>query len=168
MHWPKLDFGRAPLTDNCSKRFSISDQPSFPTFLVMNWRPLRARAAPDLLRSSLLNRLEEVEVMRRSSWETWRRRKESWEPSEEGRCRSRRLARMEVSRSPPLMFWTETESSRTSSVISTYSSFLNLALFLLLFLFPTNGPLGGPLDGPLNGPLKPTRPLRTLSVSDEA
>jgi len=154
MHWPKRVLGNLPSTAKSRKRFSTCDQPSVPTFLVMNLKPRRARAAPDLDLSTLSNFLDEVILL--SSCETCRSRTDS----EEGRF-SRREARSAVSGSPPLMFWTETTSSRTSSVISTNSSSsLNLALFLLLFLLETNGPL--------MGPLKPTRVLRLpeLPVSD--
>ena len=158
MHWLKRVLGNFPSTANSWKRFSTWDQPSVPTFLVMNLSPLRARAAPDLVLSTLSNFLDEV--MRLSSCDTCRSRTDR----EEGRF-SRRLASSAVSGSPPLMFWTDTVSSRTSSVISTKSSSswsLNLALFLLLFL------LLGVTSGPLMGPLKPTRVLLlpVLDVSD--
>jgi len=130
MHWLKRVLGNFASMANSSKRFSTSDQPSAPAaLLVMNLRPPRARAAPDLLRSTLSKAL--LEVMRLSSRDTCLRRPEN----DEGLI-SRRLARKAVSESPPRMFWTETASSRTSSVISTISSSsLNLALlFLLPFL----------------------------------
>lgn len=157
MHWLKRVLGNLPSTANSSKRLSTWDQPSVPTFLVMNLSPLRARAAPDLALSTLSNFLDEV--MRLSSCDTCRSRTDS----EEGRF-SRRLASSAVSGSPPLMFWTDTVSSRTSNVISTKSSSswsLNLALFLLLFLLDVT-------NGPLMGPLKPTRVLLlpVLDVSD--
>lgn len=150
IHCPNLDFGSAPSTASSSKRDSTSAQPSAPTFfLFMNFKPFRARAAPDLFRSILFWNLLE-DVMRFSSWETCRSLKESWDPSEDefGRFSSW-FARNADSESPPLMLWTRTESSRTSRVISTYSSSLNLAFFLLLvlvlFVVVTNGPLNWPL-----------------------
>lgn len=155
MHWLKRILGSFPSTANSSKRFSTWDQPSVPTLLVMNLRPLRARAAPDLALSTRSNFFEEV--IRFNSCDTCL----ILIDSDDGRF-SRRLASNAVSESPPRMFWSETVSLRTSRVISTNSSSsLNLALFLLLFLLLDT-------NGPLKGPLKPTRVLllSVLSVSD--
>ncbi|KAL0558340.1 hypothetical protein IC582_002901 [Cucumis melo] len=68
MHLANNDFGSSPLIASLSNRFSISDQASLPTLLVMNRRPFKARLAPDLVRSILLKLLEEV--IRLNSCET--------------------------------------------------------------------------------------------------
>uniref|UniRef100_A0A9I9E650 Uncharacterized protein n=1 Tax=Cucumis melo TaxID=3656 RepID=A0A9I9E650_CUCME len=60
MHLANNDFGSSPLIASLSNRFSISDQASLPTLLVMNRRPFKARLAPDLVRSILLKLLEEA------------------------------------------------------------------------------------------------------------
>lgn len=165
IHWPNFDLGRVSSTASSWNRFSMWDQPSWPTFLVMNFKPRSARAAPDLERSTDMGGGFLKEVMRFSSWETCLSRNDSWEPSEADLFLWSWLARYAVSESPPLMSCTETESSRTSRVISTYSSSsLNRALLLLLFrlllfLLLTRGPLSGPLY-----PTDDLLPL--LSVSD--
>ena len=187
-HSQNLEESKRPLEsrESLSNRWSTAGHAA--VLVAMNFRPLRAWTAAELVRSNRLTAgVDRLENTRRSSREAFLMREEVLRKKESEAELLRLLSSVFFVRSvssgsswvpPPGLacwtLWTATESSLMSSVISTYSSSSpprptppSLRLVLLVGRSAAN--LAFFLDvrlGRPSGPLKADRSLALLSLSE--